>query len=187
MRDRAGVENVCKGNKRVFCFGRVLGHVLMETKRSFAKTGSGLTHQSLRKKFKHSFSFSVHRYGSAGRVSVAFATSDGVALAGKDYIAQKGSLVFEDGAENAFVLRAIFRLKTINVPRQARDKHTYGKVQETRRFSCRRDGERNPYRDYDRHPAGAERELLCLAVVAGGRRLLGKGQHGGTTCMPAQH
>ena len=145
----------------------------------------GLTHQSLRKKFKKSFSFSVHRYGSAGRVSVAFATSDGVALAGKDYIAQKGNLVFEDGAENAFVLRAIFRLKTINdVPRQARDKHTYGKVQETSRFSCRRDGERNPYQDYDRHPAGAERELLCLAVVAGGRRLLGKGQHGGTMHAP---
>jgi hypothetical protein len=85
----------------------------METKRSFAKTGSGLTHQSLRKKFKTNFSFSVHRYGSAGRVSVAFATSDGVALAGKDYIAQKGNLVFEDGADNAFVFRAIPRLKTI--------------------------------------------------------------------------
>ena len=36
-------------------------------------------------------------YGSSGRVTVDYATSDGVATAGKDYVAQHGSLVFEDG------------------------------------------------------------------------------------------
>jgi solute carrier family 8 (sodium/calcium exchanger) len=36
-------------------------------------------------------------YGSAGRVTIDYETSDGVAIAGKDYVAQKGTLVFEDG------------------------------------------------------------------------------------------
>eukprot|EP01052_Picozoa_sp_SAG31_P032851 SAG31_NODE_3647_length_4030_cov_2.232002_2_plen_155_part_00 len=36
-------------------------------------------------------------YGSAGRVTIDYETVDGVAIAGKDYVSVKGTLVFEDG------------------------------------------------------------------------------------------
>ena len=36
-------------------------------------------------------------YGSAGRVTIDYETVDGVAVAGRDYVTTKGTLVFEDG------------------------------------------------------------------------------------------